>query len=105
MNGNAHANFVAPTTGTYTGILYYQAHGDSNQVILNGDSTSVWQGAIYVPSAQLTLNGGANLAAYTILDVNTLIVNGNDQFTLGDDYTSLPNGSPVGNSGGPMMVQ
>lgn len=105
MNGNAHANFVAPTTGTYTGILYYQAHGDSNQVILNGDSTSVWQGAIYVPSAQLTLNGGSNLAAYTILDVNTLIVNGNDQFTLGDDYTSLPNGSPVGNSGGPMMVQ
>ncbi|HWA96397.1 MAG TPA: pilus assembly protein TadG-related protein [Terracidiphilus sp.] len=104
-NGGANINLVAPTTGTYAGILYYQAHGDSSSVILNGNSNTVWQGAIYVPSAQLTLNGGSNLAAYTILDVKTLIVDGNNTFTLGDDYSSLPNGSPVGGGGGPVMVQ
>jgi Flp pilus assembly protein TadG len=95
MNGNTHADLVAPTTGTYAGILIFQSPTDSTSLILNGDTTSVWQGAIYVPDAQLTLNGGANLAAYTILDVNTLVVNGNDTFTLGKDYSSLPGGPPI----------
>lgn len=95
MNGNAHADLVAPTTGTYAGILMFQNASDTSTVILNGDTTSVWQGAIYLPGAQLTLNGGANLAAYTILDVNTLIVNGNDTFTLGRDFSSLPGGPPI----------
>ncbi len=95
MNGNTHADLVAPTTGTYAGILIFQNAADSTTVILNGDTTSVWQGAVYLPGAQLTLNGGANLAAYTILDVNTLIVNGNDTFTLGKDYSSLPGGPPI----------
>ena len=95
MNGNTHADLVAPTTGTYAGILIFQNASDTNTVILNGDTTSVWQGAVYLPGAQLTLNGGANLAAYTILDVNTLIVNGNDTFTLGKDYSSLPGGPPI----------
>ncbi len=95
MNGNSHADLVAPTTGTYAGILLFQSPTDSTTLILNGDTTSVWQGAIYVPDAQLTLNGGANLAAYTILDVNTLVVNGNDTFTLGKDYSSLPGGPPI----------
>ncbi|MDE3202451.1 MAG: hypothetical protein KGN79_16190 [Acidobacteriota bacterium] len=104
-NGNGTVDLVAPTTGTYAGILYYQAHGDTSAAIVNGSSSSVWQGAFYVPSAQLTVNGGANLAAYTIMVVNTLIVNGSDNFTLGNDFSSLPNGSPVGGGGGPVMVQ
>lgn len=95
MNGNTHADLVAPTTGVYAGILIFQNATDTSTVILNGDTTSVWQGAVYLPGAQLTLNGGANLAAYTILDVNTLIVNGNDTFTLGKDYSSLPGGPPI----------
>lgn len=95
MNGNSHANLVAPTTGAYAGILLFQNASDTSTVILNGDTTSVWQGAIYLPGAQLTLNGGSNLAAYTILDVNTLIVNGNDTFTVGKDFSSLPGGPPI----------
>lgn len=95
MNGSSDANFVAPTTGTYAGILLFQNQSDTNTVILNGDTTSVWQGTIYLPGAQLTLNGGSNLAAYTILVVNTLIVNGNDTFTVGKDYSSLPGGPPI----------
>lgn len=95
MNGNSNANLVAPTTGTYAGILLFQNASDTTTMILDGDTASVWQGAIYLPAAQLTLNGGSNLAAYTILDVNTLIVNGNDTFTLGKDYSSLPGGPPI----------
>lgn len=103
MNGSSSANLVAPTTGTYAGILLFQSRTDSNTLIVNGDSTSVWQGAIYVPDGQLTLNGGSNLAAYTILDVKTLIVNGNNQFTVGDDYSSLPGGAPISGTNAYLM--
>jgi hypothetical protein len=95
MNGSSSANFVAPTTGTYAGILIFQKPTDTNTVIVNGNSTSVWQGTLYAPGAQLLLNGGSNLAAYTIVVVNTVIVNGTDTFTLGNDYSSLPGGSPI----------
>lgn len=94
MNGNSHADLVASTTGTYAGVLFFQNKTDSSQFILNGDSTSVWQGAIYLPSGQLVVNGNGNLAAYTLVDVDSMILNGGDSFTVGNDYSSFLNGSP-----------
>jgi Flp pilus assembly protein TadG len=94
MNGNSSADLVASTTGTYAGVLFYQSTSDTNQFILNGDSTSIWQGAIYLPKGQLVVNGNGNLAAYTLVDVDTMIVNGSDSFTVGNDFSSFPNGSP-----------
>jgi Flp pilus assembly protein TadG len=103
MNGSSSANFVAPTTGTYAGILIFQDLSDASTVIVNGDSTSVWQGTLYAPAAELLLNGGSNLAAYTSIVVNTLTVNGTDTFTLGNDYSSLPGGSPIQGSTAVLM--
>ena len=40
---------------------------------LDSNSNSVWGGAIYVPSAQLTLNGASNAAAFGPVVSNTLI--------------------------------
>lgn len=93
MNTGGHANLVAPTSGTYAGILLFQNVSDTNQVILNDDSTSAWQGAIYLPGASLTINGAGNGAAYTILDVEDLTVDGS--FSIGDNYSSLPGGPPI----------
>ncbi len=95
MNGGSHAALSAPTTGTYAGILYFQNRTDSSTIILNGDTTSSWQGAIYASDANLTLNGGSNVAAYTILVVSTYTQNGNVDLTIGSDYSSLPGGSPI----------
>ncbi|MFP5204613.1 MAG: pilus assembly protein TadG-related protein [Acidobacteriota bacterium] len=96
MNGSSHVALSAPTTGTYAGMLYLQNSTDSSTVILNGDTTSAWQGAFYAPDAQLTLNGGNKNAAYTLFVVNTLTENGNDDFAIGSDYSSLPHGkSPL----------
>jgi hypothetical protein len=103
MNGSSNANLIAPTTGTYAGILIFQSSTDTNSVIVNGNSKSVWQGTLYAPGAQLILNGGSNLAAYTIVIVNTVIVNGTDTFTLGNDYSSLPGGSPIQGSTAVLM--
>lgn len=93
MNGNAHADLVADTTGTYAGILLYQDPNDTSTMILNGDTTSVWQGAFYSPTGSLTVNGTGNLAAYTIIDVASATFNGN--IALGSNYSSLPGGSPA----------
>ncbi len=103
MNGNSSANLVAPTTGTYAGILIYQDRKEPADIKLNGGSSNVWQGVLYAPAAQLTLNGGSNLAAYTFLVVNQLLVDGNVNFTVGTDYSSLPNGSPIPSTGGALV--
>jgi Flp pilus assembly protein TadG len=95
MNGSSHASLVAPTTGTYAGILFFQNTSNSSTMILNGDTTSKFQGAIYIPAGSLTLNGGSNLAAYTIVDADSIMVNSGVHFNLGADYSSLPGGSPV----------
>ena len=50
---------------------------------------------MYLPSAQLTINSAANTAQYTILDVNTLIINTGANFTVNSNYSSLASGSPV----------
>ena len=95
INGTGHVALTAPTSGTYEGILYWQASSDSNQMIMNGDTTSIWQGVIYTPGANVTLNGGSNVAAYTDFVVNTLTQNGNVNFTIGSDYSSLSHGPPI----------
>jgi len=92
FNGTNHVDLVAPTTGTYAGILFFQSSSDSQAAILNGDSTSVFQGALYFPKAQLTLNGDASATAYSILVASTMVLNGD---YVNNDYSSLPGGSPI----------
>lgn len=93
MTGTAHLDLVAPTTGTYAGVLIYQDPSDTASMTMVGDSTTVVQGAIYAPTGSLSLTGNGNLAAYTILDVASATITGN--FSLGSDYSSLAGGSPA----------
>ena len=51
INGNSQMNMVAPTTGTYAGLLFY---GDRTQATatntINGNATSLLTGTIYFSS-------------------------------------------------------
>ncbi|HXJ94664.1 MAG TPA: pilus assembly protein TadG-related protein [Terriglobia bacterium] len=93
FNGTSHFNLTAPTTGTYAGILFFQNPNDSSTAQLNGDSSTVFQGALYFPGALLQLNGGTGNAAYTIIDASQVQLNGTN--IVNADYSSLPGGSPV----------
>jgi Flp pilus assembly protein TadG len=95
MNSGSTAQLVAPTTGSLAGILIWEASSDSNAMIINGNTSAKFQGAVYAPSAQLTVNSAANTAKYTVLDVNSLIINTGANFTINSDYSTLPGGSPV----------
>ena len=61
INGGAEMDFKAPTSGTYTGILFYQdrraADAGGNANIINGNSSSVMEGAIYMPAQEVNFNG------------------------------------------------
>lgn len=58
MNGNATVKMSAPTSGTYSGVLFFgdrSATGGSNT--FNGDATSSLTGDIYFPTQQVSYLG------------------------------------------------
>jgi Flp pilus assembly protein TadG len=60
INGGSTLNITAPDTGTYKGVLLYQDRRTpvmSDNVIINGNSTSLLRGAIYVPRNEIQMNG------------------------------------------------
>ena len=50
-NGGAHIDLHAPTSGPFDGLLLH------NEIVINGDSTSVFTGTILAPSADITVDG------------------------------------------------
>jgi hypothetical protein len=101
INGTGTVHFFALTTGTYAGILFYQNPSDSSSAKVNGTSSSIFQGALYFPSASLDFSGTAGStsfnsgASYTIIVSDALVVNGTATVNINSDFSSLPGGSPI----------
>lgn len=101
VNGTPTVQMYAPNSGTYEGLLFYQDPADSSTMTLSGNSTSFYQGSIYMPNPDATLNFGGNagfnsLAKYTLIVVGQLYLNGNPDVNINADYSGLANG------GGPL---
>jgi hypothetical protein len=94
ISGSTAINLSAPTTGNLAGILFFQdpAVGAAGGSKINGDSTSIINGALYFPTTSLDFSGGA-AGQYTILIADTISITGNSN--VKSDYSSLPGGSPV----------
>jgi len=88
INGGSSTDLVAPTSGTYKGILFFQdrsaalpASTSNNQESVTGGSSAIFTGALYFPNSPLVFSGGsevtpesATLFAYTItLSGNTVL--------------------------------
>jgi len=64
FNGGAHINLIAPTTGTYSGLVIYKdrrAPECNNCNKINGDSTSYLEGGIYIPSQEIQMSGNSGM--------------------------------------------
>ena len=65
FNADAHIDLSAPGSGPYDGIVIYQDRraesGPSKVNKINGNASSVIDGAFYFPKQQLQINGGAGL--------------------------------------------
>jgi Flp pilus assembly protein TadG len=98
LSGGSETNLSAPTTEPYEGILFYQNPGNTSQATISGGSGTVYQGALYFPTALLTYSGGSSTSAYTIIVADTVALSGGSSITLNNDVSSLANGSPIKSS-------
>jgi hypothetical protein len=94
MNGTGNTSFTAPVNsvipGVPGGVLIYQDRGDPSAATISGNLTL--NGALYFPSARLTMGGNAS-STYTVIVAQVIKFNGN--VGIGADYGSLPDGSPI----------
>lgn len=73
INGGATVQLTAPTSGTYKGIIIYQdprtPDANQNQLSVTGNSSSIFEGAIYAPSVGVTFTGNSSIdsAGNTVL--------------------------------------
>jgi putative Flp pilus-assembly TadE/G-like protein len=63
INATAQLNMTAPTSGNFSGILFYQDRRATSGTVnsVNGNSSSTFSGAMYFPNQQLDINGTSNL--------------------------------------------
>lgn len=79
MNGTATINLTAPTSGTYSGIIFYGDRNDTGTSHkINGDSASSLEGAVYFPSGHVdVLGGGSTSGGCLQMIANTIEISGN----------------------------
>jgi hypothetical protein len=99
INGGASTKMYAPDSGTYEGLLFYQNPSDSQQATINGNDNSFFQGAIYMPKADVDFSGTATFnsgALYTAIISDQLLVSGGAYVNLNSNFSQLAGG------GGPL---
>jgi Flp pilus assembly protein TadG len=96
FNAGSTVKLSAPTTGTLAGIAIWQAASDTNEINLDSGSTSEYNGAIYAPTAELTLNSASNAAACTLVDVGSVMLDSGATFSVGTDCSSFSSSQAFG---------
>ena len=93
----SNISLSAPTSGTYSGILFFQAHGVTNTAVFVGNliNHSKLEGAIYVPDGDVSYGVNAASSAYNILVAKDIHLNVNVLSSFGNDYSGLAGGSPL----------
>lgn len=95
MNGGATVDLSATTSGTYAGILFYQdpRAPNSNQANqINGNASSKFQGAIYMPSQEVNFTGTSGMVTNCLQIVSRRV-----QFT---GNMTISNNCPAGSGAG-----
>jgi Flp pilus assembly protein TadG len=96
ITGGTNSQLIAPSSGTYASILFFQDRSISssssaaNSNIAGGAGTDI-QGTLYFPTTNLTYAGSSTDSLYTILIANTVTIS--NTTVINDSYQALPNGS------------
>ena len=107
MNSAAQMTLTAPTaaqiaanpsaysgcTASCANMLIWQSATDSDALNLDSATGSSWGGAIYLPDAQLTLNGGSYVTAYGPIDAKTVMLDSAISLSTGFGGGGATNGS------------
>jgi hypothetical protein len=96
ISANSTASFVAPTTGTYAGVLIMEDRRIAANTYTDdfgGGASAAYTGIIYGPKSTMHFHGNAALTAYTIIVAYRLSMVGTT--AINNDYSSLPSGNPI----------
>jgi hypothetical protein len=83
INGGATMNLSAPTSGTYSGMLFFGDRAGTGAQTMNGTASSVITGVVYFPNESVSYLGnfsGANGCTQIVAD--TVSYSGNTQFGI-----------------------
>lgn len=98
VNATANINLNSPASGTYKGIAIFQdrrATNNSNKI--NGNSSSIINGAVYFPKSSLDYNGtGTSSATCTQLVARDLTFSGNS--STSNKFKKAANCAAYGNT-------
>ena len=95
MNSAATVNLTAPSSGPTAGLVIWQPVSNTSDMNLDSATNSSWAGGIYLPGAQLTLNGGSTAVGYGMIESQSLMMNS----AISLSCASMPGGVCPGGSG------
>ena len=75
MNSASTINLTAPSSGPTAGLVIWQPASNTSQMNLDSASNSSWGGGVYLPGAQLTLNGGSTASGYGMIVAQSVMLN------------------------------
>jgi hypothetical protein len=85
-NGGQNISLIAPTSGTYNGILFWQPESGTTFSV-NGGSNTTMEGVVYAPNTAINLNNGSSSNIYLDVVGNTINMQGAAEL---QSYQSLP---------------
>jgi Putative Flp pilus-assembly TadE/G-like len=101
ITGQANLILSAPTSGANAGILFFENRAATNTgPVIEGDSTTVLNGAMYFSKSNLTLTGlNASNTGYMMIVVNQIQINGSSPVVFYNVGNPLKSGSLSGTAG------
>jgi hypothetical protein len=76
IGGSDTLNLSAPTTGTYSGMAYWQPLSNTNAITILGSTNLALSGIVYAPGAAVSINGGGTTQINADFVVNSLTAQG-----------------------------
>jgi Flp pilus assembly protein TadG len=90
LTGSGALNLTAPTSGPYSGILFFEAPSDTNAMSISGSTGTILTGIFYAPSAALSLTGSSGATFNAAVVSYTLSITGTGSLNeyMGSNGTS-----------------
>jgi hypothetical protein len=111
FTGHALVRLAGRTTGPYAGIVMGGTRDNTQKFVISSDNVESLLGVVYVPNAQLVVEGTANVArdsAWTVIVAHSLQMKGSPSLFINADYnrSRVPVPAGVGpQTGGARLVE
>lgn len=95
ITASATMKLIAPTSGKYDGILFYQDRANTNAIKITAAGGSTITGIIYAPTATLDMTGSGGVAVIAAsLVVGSIKFTGSGDLSF-QDYALVNSGTPL----------